>query len=202
MSKSSPSVAATLLDQRRKQIDAEAHIAGFDDAGMARGGLDLVVARLVDAGRADHMHDARLRRQFGQGQRRLRHGEIDKTVDEGEERQRIVGDRDAERARCRRASPMSAPSDGRPWLRYRPRSRRPGVSCTMRVSTRPMRPRRRQWRASWHTLDDDDVALGAGLENGARPPDIRAKRSRLWLRPKDGNSMITWRSRDVPLTTS
>ena len=75
-----------LLDQCGEQIDAETHIAGFDDAGMARRRLDLGVARLVDAGGADHMHDARLRREFGERQRRLRHGEIDNAVDAGEER--------------------------------------------------------------------------------------------------------------------
>ena len=33
--------ARRLLDQHAEQVDAEAHIAGFDDAGMAAGRLDL-----------------------------------------------------------------------------------------------------------------------------------------------------------------
>ncbi len=52
-----------LLHQRREQIDAQTHIAGFDDHGMARGGADF---RFIVGGksrRADHMDDARLRRE-------------------------------------------------------------------------------------------------------------------------------------------
>ena len=57
------------LHQRRQQVDAQAHIAGLDDHGMARRRLD---ARFVfggKAGGADDMDDARLRRQIGQHDR-------------------------------------------------------------------------------------------------------------------------------------
>ena len=70
-----------LPDQCRQQIDAQAHIAGLDDAGMARRRLDPGLACLIDAGGADHMHDARLGRELAQRQRCRGHGEIDDAVD-------------------------------------------------------------------------------------------------------------------------
>ena len=85
-------------------------------------------ARLIDAGGADHMDDPRLRREIAQIERRLRHGEIDKAVNAGEERQGIVGDRDAERA-----DPGERAHDRRRdaaslWVRDRQPRSQPGVS--------------------------------------------------------------------------
>src|SRR5438067_3095101 len=51
-----------LLYERGENIDSEAHIAGLDDAGVARGGFNPGIPLCIDAGRADHMDDARLGR--------------------------------------------------------------------------------------------------------------------------------------------
>lgn len=49
------------LHQNGQKIDAEAHIAGFDDGCMAGGGADFLVVFSRAARRADDVHDARLR---------------------------------------------------------------------------------------------------------------------------------------------
>ncbi|MNT73405.1 hypothetical protein D3C72_2121050 [compost metagenome] len=54
-----------LLHEHRKQVDAEAHIAGFDDPRMAGSRLDLCVVHRQAAGGAEHVDDARLRREPG-----------------------------------------------------------------------------------------------------------------------------------------
>ena len=59
-----------LRGEHGEQIDAEAHIAGLDDGGMTGGGLDLGLVGGREAGRADDMDDARLRRQRGERDRR------------------------------------------------------------------------------------------------------------------------------------
>ena len=101
MSKSSGAERARrLLDQHRQQVDAEAHIAGLDDGGMARGGRDLRVVVGRAAGGADDMDDARLRGIAGEFDRRGRRGEIEHAVGLGEGRQRIVGDRHADACRA------------------------------------------------------------------------------------------------------
>ncbi len=82
-----------LLDQHRQQIDAEAHIAGFDDRRMARRRRDLRIVVGRAAGGADDMGDARLRRVAGEFDGRGRRGEIEHAVGLGEDRQRIVADR-------------------------------------------------------------------------------------------------------------
>ena len=81
-----------LLHHHSQQVDAQAHVAGLDDAGMARRRPDLRVAGLVDAGGADHVHEARLGGKLDQRQRRLRHGEVDDAVDMGEQRDGVIGD--------------------------------------------------------------------------------------------------------------
>ena len=108
--------------QQREQVDAEAHIAGLDDGGMTGGGFDLGLIRVRQAGRADDMHDAGLRRKRREGCGRGRRGEIEHALDAGEHGQRIVGDGDAERlepshladvaADCRRALDLDAAGDG------------------------------------------------------------------------------------------
>jgi hypothetical protein len=56
------SAFARLAHQHRQQIDAEAHVAGLDDAGMARGGMQLSVSSSlgVHAGGADDVDNAGL----------------------------------------------------------------------------------------------------------------------------------------------
>ena len=75
---------------------------------MAGGGPDLLITGLVDAGGADHVNYARLRRQFAERQARLRHSEIDEPLDFGEQRQRVIGDLDAERADAAKFSHVGA----------------------------------------------------------------------------------------------
>ena len=47
-----------LARQRGQQIDAEAHVAGLDDGGVAGGGGDLGSSLGLHAGGAEHVHDA------------------------------------------------------------------------------------------------------------------------------------------------
>jgi hypothetical protein len=75
-----------LLDQHCQQIDAEAHIAAFDDRRMARRRRDPGVVLGRAAGCADHMHDAGLRRISGKLHGRRRHAEIEHAVRLGEDR--------------------------------------------------------------------------------------------------------------------
>ena len=82
-----------LLHHHGKQVYAQAHVAGLHDAGMPRRRLDPGITSLVDARRADHVHDARLGGEFHQRQGRLRHGEVDDTVHMGEQRDGVIGDR-------------------------------------------------------------------------------------------------------------
>ncbi len=56
-----------LLHQRRQQIDAEAHIAGLHHDGALGRGCDQGLVLLGQPGRADDMHQAVPRREFGKG---------------------------------------------------------------------------------------------------------------------------------------
>jgi hypothetical protein len=80
-----------------EQVDAETHIAGFDDGSMTGGGNDLGLVRLGQTCRADDMDDASLRRERGEGHGRSRRGEVEHALNAGEHRQGIVGDGHAER---------------------------------------------------------------------------------------------------------
>ena len=98
MSQSMPSVLATFSTSRGEQVDAEAHVAGAHDDGVARGGLEPGEIVVAHAGRADDMDDARLRRQRRHFDGRRGSGEIDHAVGLKQRGERVVGDRDAERA--------------------------------------------------------------------------------------------------------
>src|SRR5215467_4440483 len=60
-----------------EQVDAEAHVARFDDGGMTGGGGDLGLVWLGEAGRANDMDNAGLRRERGKGHGRGRHGDAE-----------------------------------------------------------------------------------------------------------------------------
>ena len=85
-----------LPDKRRQQIDAEAHIAGLDDGGVAGRACNLLFVFGCEAGRADHMNDPRLRGKRGEfdagGGNRKVHQRI-RILDDGE---RIRRGREAE----------------------------------------------------------------------------------------------------------
>ncbi len=87
-----------LFREHAEQVDAKAHIARLDDAGVTGGGADprLVIRRA--AGRADDVHDARLRRKAGEFHRGGGRREIEDAfgLDEGFER--LVGNGDPHRA--------------------------------------------------------------------------------------------------------
>ena len=85
---------------------------------MPRRRLNLGFACLVDAGRADHVHDACLRGEFHQSQGRLRHGEVDDTVHMGEQRNGIVGDRHVKPPHSRKFAHVGAHM--RRTLRFQP----------------------------------------------------------------------------------
>ena len=61
-----------------------------------------------EPGRADDMDDARLRREAGKGDGRRRRGEIEHAIDLGEDRQRVVGDGDAEGPEARDLAKIAA----------------------------------------------------------------------------------------------
>ena len=102
--------AGDLGGQHGEQIDALTHIAGLDDGGMARGRLDLGLVGGRQAGRADDMDDARLRRQRGEGEGRSGRGEIEHAVDRREHGMRIVADGDAERRQAGHLADVAAES--------------------------------------------------------------------------------------------
>ena len=87
-----------LAHQHREQVDAEAHVAGLDDAGMARGGMQPGLVAFVHAGGADDMDNPRLGGEIGEFERCLGRGEIEHAFGPGENRQRVVGDGHAVRA--------------------------------------------------------------------------------------------------------
>ena len=79
-----------------QKIDAETHIAGLDDRRVPSSCLDLGLIISREPGRADDIDDARLSGEPGESDRGLRRGEIEDAMNLGEDRQRIVGDGDAE----------------------------------------------------------------------------------------------------------
>ena len=83
--------------QRREQVDAEAHVARPHDRGVARRRVDLVEIVVAEAGRADHVGDARLRGEPGELDARGGRGKIDDRVGFEQERQRVGDDRKAAR---------------------------------------------------------------------------------------------------------
>ena len=54
------------FDEAREKVHAEAHVAGFDDRGVTRGGLDARLVRVGETGGADDVDDARLGREVGE----------------------------------------------------------------------------------------------------------------------------------------
>ena len=90
-----------LFHQRGQQIDAQAHIAGFDDDGMARSGVDLGFVVGSEPGGAEYVDDAGLRGQRRQFDRIGRRGEVDQGLRVRDRRQGIVGQRHAQTF-CRR----------------------------------------------------------------------------------------------------
>ena len=126
--------------ERGEQVDAQAHIAGLDDGGMAGGGLDLGLVGRGEAGRADDMDEAGLRRQRGEFDGRGRRGEIEHAVDVSEDGEGIVGDGDAERLEASHFADVAADIAGEPLASMPPASAQPGVSASTRASAWPMRP--------------------------------------------------------------
>ena len=103
-----PERASDLRGQHGEQIDALAHIAGLDDGRMTRDGLDLGLVGGREAGRADDMDEARLRRQRGKCERRSGRGKIEHAVDLGEHGMRLVGDGDAKRLQAGHLADVAA----------------------------------------------------------------------------------------------
>src|SRR5690606_41839319 len=70
--------------QRRQQIDAERHVAGFDDGGPPGERGDLLFLLGGEAGRADNVRDAGLGGEARIGKARRRGGEINERVRAGD----------------------------------------------------------------------------------------------------------------------
>ena len=68
------------LDEGRQQVDAHAHVAGFDDHGAFGRLGDQRFAFARKAGGADDVGAARARRMFGEGNGRGGDGEIERRV--------------------------------------------------------------------------------------------------------------------------
>ena len=108
MSNSGPSASATRLVKSASRLTPRLYITGLDDGGMTGGGLDLGLIGVGQTGRADHVHDARLRRERGEGDGRDWRGEVEHAVDASEYRKRLVGDGDAERLDPRHLADVAA----------------------------------------------------------------------------------------------
>ena len=128
-----------LADEHGEEIDAEAHIAGLDDRGVAGGGGDLLLVLGGQAGRADDVDDARLRGEFGEGDGRGGDGEVEHAVGLGEGLDRLVGDRDAVRRQPGEEA-ESLPISGAPGRSIAAARVTPGVASTTRISVRPIFP--------------------------------------------------------------
>lgn len=91
-----------LLDQRRQQIDPEAHIAGFNNTGVAGCDIDGLLVFLRETGCPDHMHNARLCREIGVRNGGGRPTEIDDPLNLREQLDSIgvTGDRNPELAQA------------------------------------------------------------------------------------------------------
>ena len=83
------------LDQRRQQIDAEAHIAGLHHDGALGDALDHGVVGGRQAGGTDDMDEAALGGDRDIGDGSPRHGEIEDAVGIGRQRPQIGGKLDA-----------------------------------------------------------------------------------------------------------
>ena len=114
-----------LLDEHREQIDAEAHIAGFDDRRVAGGCGDLCIVLGGAAGGADDMHDPRLRGIAGKLDACGGNAEIEHAIGLCEGRQGIVGDGDAQRSDAGEFAGILAEIWGA-WPFDRRRDARPG----------------------------------------------------------------------------
>ena len=83
------------LDQRRQQIDAEAHIAGLHHDGARGDALDHGIVGRRQPGGADDMDEAALGGDRDIGDGRARHGEIENAVGIGRQRPQIGREFDA-----------------------------------------------------------------------------------------------------------
>ena len=83
------------LDEGRQQVDAHAHVAGFDDHGAFGRLGDQRFAFARKAGGADDVGAARAGRMFGEGNGRGGDGEIDQPVGVSEQRPNLGGNRNA-----------------------------------------------------------------------------------------------------------
>ena len=96
------------LDQRREQVDAQTHVAGFHHRRTACGFGDrrFFLGRM--AGGADDVHDAGGGGELGQGERRRRNGEFDQAVGAFQQRSGVTRNLDAIRAKPRKLPGIAA----------------------------------------------------------------------------------------------
>ena len=93
----------------------------------------------AEPGGADDSDDARLGGEPGKGDRGLRRGEIEHAMNLGKDRQRIVGDGDAEGPEPRHLAQIAA-DRGRALASMPAASTQPSVAAMARASVCPMRP--------------------------------------------------------------
>ena len=139
MSKSGPSVWATLLVSPASRLTPRLILPALTIAAWRAAASILAWSLGGEPGRADDVDDARLRGEAGKGHGRLRRGEIEHAMHLGEDRQRIVGDGDAEGPEPA-ISPRSWPIAGEPLASMPAASTQPGVAATARASVCPIRP--------------------------------------------------------------
>jgi len=127
------------LDERRQQIDAEAHIAGPDHDSARGDALDHGIVGVGQPGGADDMNDATLGSDRNIGDGRARHGEVENAV--GVRRQCPQIGRELDAVGGSPASiPASLPKSSDPGASSAPVRTAPFVSEMTRVSARPIRP--------------------------------------------------------------
>ncbi len=100
-----------LAGEGGEQIDAEAHVAGGDDGGVAGGGRNLGLVLGLEAGGAVYVHDAGVGGEAGEFHRGLGDREIEHRIDLGEQLERVVRDEDAELAETRQQADVLTQRD-------------------------------------------------------------------------------------------
>ena len=181
--------------QRRKQVDAEAHVARPHNRGVARRRVDLVEIVGAEAGCADHVDDARLRGEPGELDARGGRGEIDDRVSFEQKPQRVGDDRKAARraarqhgrigAKPRRIRRSSAPVSSSPsdsWIVLTTmRPMRPAAPLTISLIAAIQSPASSARRQAVVTFGDDEVHRRRGVaqfRRGAIFLGLRGRRAR------------------------
>src|SRR5215831_9802869 len=121
-----------------QEIDAEAHVAGFDDAGPERRRRDDLFMLCGEAGGADDVDKTMGGRLSDQRHAGMGNRKIDEAIRMGEQRRCFRADRDAGPRPAN--SPASRPITGPSGASIAPANTTPSVSAIALITVRPIRP--------------------------------------------------------------